>query len=182
MASKEIMGIDSNILRELKKIFKETDIQEVELEESDLFYLKVSRKKGGSKAAANPTYIPIPYQSGGRMPMGGGYHEMGAEPAPAVEAAVAAPAAGGSEYDDETKYHKIVSPVIGTFYSAPSPDAKNFVNSGDFVSPDSTVCIVEAMKVMNEIKADAKGKIVQILKSNADSVQAGETLFIVEKV
>lgn len=75
---------------------------------------------------------------------------------------------------------EITSPIVGTFYEAPSPDSPPFVKVGDKVSPDDTVCIVEAMKMMNEIKAEVSGKIVAIKVKNADSVQQGAVLFEVE--
>ena len=160
---KEILGIDANVLKEIKNIFKETSIDEIELEDKGKFYLKISRKKP-------VTTVAMPVQT---------IHQA----APVVQAAAPVEAAvpAGGQFDDEKKYHKIKSPVIGTFYASPSPDAPSFVKIGDMVSPDTTVCIVEAMKVMNEIKAEIKGKIVQAGKSNGDSVLSGEAMFIVEK-
>jgi acetyl-CoA carboxylase biotin carboxyl carrier protein len=67
--------------------------------------------------------------------------------------------------------------MVGTFYSAPSPDSPPFVKTGDTVSEDSVVCIIEAMKVMNEIKAEAKGKIVEVLVENGDNIEYGQPLF-----
>ncbi len=165
--AKEILGVDSSVLREVKNLFNETNIEEIELEEPEKFYMRISRKK----QAVQVQTIAAPVAAA----------PVAAAPAaaPVAAAAPAAPAAG--QYDDAAKYHKIVSPVIGTFYEAASPEASAFVKVGDTVSPDTTVCIVEAMKVMNEIKADAKGKIVQILKGNGDSVLNNEVMFIVEK-
>jgi len=167
--AKEIVGIDINLLKEVKRVFKETDIEEMELEKTDSFYLKASRKKPAPtvvQTVAAPVAQVAP---------------VAAAPV-AIEAPAATPAApAGDPYADEAKYQKISSPVIGTFYAAPSPEAPNFIKVGDMVNPDTTVCIVEAMKVMNEIKADCKGKVVQILKSNAEAVQSGEPMVVVEK-
>jgi acetyl-CoA carboxylase biotin carboxyl carrier protein len=77
------------------------------------------------------------------------------------------------------KYHKIVSPMAGTFYRAPSPTSPPFVKEGDEILPGQTVCIVEAMKMMNEIKADKVGKIVKILFENGVPVDKGENLFYI---
>ena len=72
---------------------------------------------------------------------------------------------------------EIKSPMIGTFYRAPSPEAQNYVEIGSEVNPDTVVCIIEAMKVMNEIKAEAKGVITQVLVENAKPVEFGQPLF-----
>ncbi|MEM7603317.1 MAG: acetyl-CoA carboxylase biotin carboxyl carrier protein, partial [Verrucomicrobiota bacterium] len=75
---------------------------------------------------------------------------------------------------------EITSPMVGTFYTSPSPDADAFVKVGDKVDADTTVCIIEAMKVMNEIKADVDGEIVEIIAENGNAVQFGEALFRVK--
>ena len=89
---------------------------------------------------------------------------------------VAAPPA---ENEDEGR-HKIVSPIVGTFYAAPSPDADLFVNVGDEVAADTVVCIVEAMKVMNEITANVSGVVKKVLVENGHAVEFGEPLFVIE--
>ncbi len=81
---------------------------------------------------------------------------------------------------DENKYHVIRSPMVGTFYRSPSPDAQPYVKEGDNVNNDSIVCIIESMKVMNEIEADVKGKIVKILVENAQPVEYNQPLFYVD--
>lgn len=75
----------------------------------------------------------------------------------------------------------IVSPMVGTFYAAPSPDSPPHVVAGDEVSENDVVCIIEAMKVMNEIKADVKGRVKEILVKNGEPVEFGQPLFVVEK-
>lgn len=75
---------------------------------------------------------------------------------------------------------EIKSPMVGTFYAAPSPGAKPYVSLGDFVKSGKVVCIVEAMKLMNEIKAEVTGKIVQILVENGETIEFGQTLFTIE--
>lgn len=92
-------------------------------------------------------------------------------PAPAAAVPVAAPVVEGEE---------IKSPIVGTFYSAASPESPIFVKEGDKVTPDTVVCIVEAMKVMNEIKAEMSGTIKKVLVENGSPVQFGEPLFLVE--
>jgi acetyl-CoA carboxylase biotin carboxyl carrier protein len=75
---------------------------------------------------------------------------------------------------------EIKSPMVGTFYRAPSPDSPPFVEEGDEIEPGKVICIIEAMKLMNEIKAEVKGKIKKISVNNADPVEFGQTLFIIE--
>jgi len=76
--------------------------------------------------------------------------------------------------------HEIVAPMIGTFYAASAPDSPPFVDIGQEVTEEDTVCIIEAMKIMNEIKADVKGKIVKVLAENGKPVEFGQPLFLVE--
>jgi len=82
----------------------------------------------------------------------------------------------------KTNILEIKSPMVGTFYAAPSPGAKPYVEIGTVVEPGEIVCIVEAMKLMNEIKAEVGGKVVQILVENADPIEFGQTLFTIEPV
>ncbi len=92
----------------------------------------------------------------------------------------AAPAAEPVADDEEDGLIEIPSPIVGTFYRKPAPDADNFAEIGTEVSEDTVVCIVEAMKVMNEIKADVRGVIKKILVDDASPVQYGQPLFLVE--
>lgn len=92
-----------------------------------------------------------------------------------------APASATTEIEaSETKTLEIKSPMVGTFYAAPSPGAKPYLAIGTIIKPGDVVCVVEAMKLMNEIKAEVGGKVVQILVENADSIEFGQTLFTVE--
>lgn len=102
-----------------------------------------------------------------------------AAPAPAAApAAVAVPAVAPK--DDTSKYLEIKSPMIGTFYRTPNPDSDNFVNVGDDVKAGQTVCIIEAMKLFNEIESEISGKIVKILVDNATPVEYDQPLFLVD--
>lgn len=108
--------------------------------------------------------------------------------APAVAPMAAAPAArpaaetatNGDAPDDEAGLVAIKSPMVGTFYSASSPDAKPFVNVGSRVDEETDVCIIEAMKVFNNIKAETRGTIARILVTNGQAVEFGQTLFLVK--
>jgi acetyl-CoA carboxylase biotin carboxyl carrier protein len=103
-----------------------------------------------------------------------------AAPAPQVAVAGAAAAPGAGQAEPEDKLACISSPMVGTFYVAPSPEAPPFVSVGDRVGKDTVVCILEAMKVMNEIKAEVEGTITEVLVENAEPVEYGEPLFRVE--
>jgi len=108
------------------------------------------------------------------------YTAPAAGPAAVPAAPAAAPAAQPDPEDEDDGLIEIPSPIVGTFYRKPAPDADNFVEVGAEISNDSVVCIVEAMKVMNEIKADVKGIIKKILVDDASPVQYGQPLFLVE--
>ena len=106
----------------------------------------------------------------------------GAEAVPMVTAAPPPPQAdgGGDTPPDEPTYPTIDSPTVGTFYSAPSPDDPPFVKVGQAVSADSVVCIVEAMKVFNQIQAETAGTIVEVLVEDGDAVEFGQPLFRIQ--
>jgi len=108
-------------------------------------------------------------------------HYQAAAPAtPAPAQAAAAPAAAPAPAETKEAHREITSPMVGTFYSSPSPDSPAYVQVGQAVTADSVVCIVEAMKVMNEIKAEISGTIVEICVENGKPVQFGQPLFRVK--
>jgi acetyl-CoA carboxylase biotin carboxyl carrier protein len=102
-----------------------------------------------------------------------------AQPVVAAAPVAAAPAAAPAK-EDTSRFLEIKSPMIGTFYRTPNPDADNFVNVGDSVSAGQTVCIIEAMKLFNEIESEVSGKIVKILVENATPVEYDQPLFLVD--
>jgi acetyl-CoA carboxylase biotin carboxyl carrier protein len=102
-------------------------------------------------------------------------HQYAPAPAPAPSSGTAPAEVVSGPVGEE-----ITSPMVGTFYTSPSPDSDVFVKVGDKVTADTTVCIIEAMKVMNEIKADISGEIVEIIAENGNAVQYGEALFRVK--
>lgn len=138
-------------IKQIVDLMKRSDLSEFELEEES-FRLRICR--GGGQA----TYIPAPVQN------------VAPVAAAAPEAPAKAPAA-----PDESKLVK--SPMVGTFYAAPSPDSSPFVKVGDSIGEDSVLCIIEAMKVMNEIKAEKRGTLAEILVENGESVEFGQPLF-----
>jgi acetyl-CoA carboxylase biotin carboxyl carrier protein len=148
-------------LKDIKKVvqmMKENDLTEFLLED-DACTLQLKRGSNdvAHVIAAAPQMVAAP----------------AAAPVPAAPAGAAAPA-------EDDGLIEITSPMVGTFYRSPSPDTDPFVEIGSQIADDSVVCIVEAMKVMNEIKADVKGTIKKILVDNAKPVQFGQPLFLVD--
>jgi acetyl-CoA carboxylase biotin carboxyl carrier protein len=97
-----------------------------------------------------------------------------------VAAPAAAPSVAGEASEPVIDGHPIASPMVGTFYSAPSPSAKAFVSVGQHVNQGDTVCIIEAMKIMNQIEADQSGTVVEILVNDGDAVEFGQTLVVIK--
>jgi acetyl-CoA carboxylase biotin carboxyl carrier protein len=155
-------------LKSLKKIItimNRAKITELDIEQ-DGMKIHLRKGPGPGEIAAAPLMPVVPAVA--PMPV--------AAPAPAPAAPAAAPAA-----DAEDNLHTIASPMVGTFYRSPGPDAKPYVDVGAEVDENQVVCIVEAMKLMNEIKADVKGVIRKILVENAQAVEYGQPLFLVER-
>jgi acetyl-CoA carboxylase biotin carboxyl carrier protein len=119
-------------------------------------------------------------KASGSVPAAPGRAASGTHPAPAAAGGPAPAAASASAPAEEApaeQLHVIKSPIVGTFYSAPNPDAAPFVKVGDSVTVGQVVCIVEAMKLMNEIEADAGGEIARVLVENGQPVEYGQPLF-----
>lgn len=155
--------IDIRKLKELVRLMVTNDLTELDLRDSEE---QVTLRR--ASAAAQPQYIAPPV----------------AAPPPAAQAApapqAAAPAASIPEPStDDANLLRIESPMVGTFYSAPNPDSPSYVEIGARVSPDTVVCIIEAMKIFNEIKAECSGTIEKVLVKNAEAVEFGQPLFLV---
>jgi acetyl-CoA carboxylase biotin carboxyl carrier protein len=148
-------------LRKLKKLIdlvQESGIGEIEITEGEE-KVRICRQAPGAP--------PI-------MMAGPGMQSMQYAPAPAAPAAVAPPA------PPEPKGHQLKSPMVGTFYRAPSPGAPPFVEIGQSVTKGQTLCIIEAMKLLNEIESDATGTVKAILVENGQPVEYGQPLFTIE--
>ena len=102
-----------------------------------------------------------------------------APPGPQLVSEVSNAPETGAAIPEDDDLHPVSSPIVGTFYRAPNPDADPYVKVGDFVEQGQTLCIVEAMKLMNEIEADISGTVVKVLPENAQPVEYGESLFMV---
>lgn len=160
-------------IRELIKLIDESSINEFEYE---LEGAKLTMKKG----ATGVQTVEVPLQNLMAQPAGSPAPSQQAIPqAASAEQSPAEPAKTESVNED-TNLHKIESPMVGTFYASPSPDADHFVQPGTKVTKDSVVCIVEAMKLFNEIEADVKGEIVEVLVKNGQLIEYGQPLFLVK--
>jgi acetyl-CoA carboxylase biotin carboxyl carrier protein len=148
--------VDLKDIKAIIDLMKKNSICEFELERQD-FKIKLKR---GSNGTVQPEDLPMPAY-GSATP---------STPALAAPAPAPAPTSGSTEQE-------IKSPMIGTFYRAPSPESANYIEVGTEVNPDTVVCIIEAMKVMNEIKAEIKGVITQIVVENAKPVEFGQPMF-----
>ena len=163
--------MDIKDLKTLIKMVTETDITEFEMENTEE---KISIRRGKTQEIVHvtaPAQMAAPAMAAAPV--------MQAPVAPAPAAAPAAPAAGPVLGE---RQEIINSPIVGTFYRAPSPESAAYVEVGSIVEKGQVFCIVEAMKLMNEIEADFKCKVVEILKENAQPVEFGDPLFVVEKL
>jgi acetyl-CoA carboxylase biotin carboxyl carrier protein len=155
--------MDLRKLKTLIDLVSESNVSELEITEAEG---KVRIVKGG------PAMVHAIQQP---MAMHAGMAAAPAALAPAAPAAGAAPAA-----PEAPKGHTVKSPMVGTFYRASAPGAKSFVEVGSQVKEGDTICIIEAMKILNEIEADKGGTITQILCENGQAVEYGQPLFIIE--
>ncbi len=121
------------------------------------------------------------YPAPGSVPAAPAQPAAPAAPAPAPAAAAAGNDASAQEEDDDTpEGHIVRSPMVGTFYRAPAPDAKPFVDVGDKIGPSDTLCIIEAMKMLNQIEAEVSGEVSAVLVENGQPVEFDQPLFVVK--
>lgn len=151
-------GKDFQEVRTLIDILKKNDLAVLEFEQGDFrITLKTpAGASGGATLVQSHAAAPVALSS-----------------SPAATTSEKAPVAEPAK----SNYKEITSPMVGTFYSAPSPESPAFVEVGKTINPDSIVCIIEAMKVMNEIKAEISGKIVEVVAESGKPVQFGQVLF-----
>jgi len=163
------MKMDLNYLKKLIKILDTSNVAEIEIEEEGT-RIKLSKPK--TKIAANVAPVDIPV-----------YHSVISSIDTSADKSenLQKVDLSKTEFPKSENILEVKSPMVGTFYRAPSPDADSYVNIGSNVSPGSVLCIIEAMKLMNEIEAEVSGKIVQILVDNAQPVEYNQPLFLIEK-
>lgn len=171
-AQKPAASVNMEELRELISLLRENGLAELELE-NEGFRVRLRSESSVNEAAAQlaalqqpaPAPVPAPDKSA----------------APAAEAATSGPAHPGTQAttaaSQDQDLHIISSPIVGTFYRSPSPTAEPFVKIGSNVEQETVVCIIEAMKLMNEIQAEARGEVVKIYVENGQPVEYGQPLF-----
>jgi acetyl-CoA carboxylase biotin carboxyl carrier protein len=165
---------DMNELKELIEFLKDNKIGEFDLERGDLKVRIKFAQEGGADLAGLARLLASQPTSVAAMPA--------SAPAPGVLPAVQAgptthPSQAPAAADEEANLHIVKSPIVGTFYESPSPGSAAFVKIGDVVEPGQVLCIVEAMKLMNEIESDGAGEIVKRLVQNGQPVEYGQALF-----
>lgn len=154
--------IDIRKLKELVRLMVSNDLTEIDLRDSEE---QVTLRRAGVHVApqivhAAPVHVPV--------------H------APAAAAPAATPGAAAAPPADEAGLIRIESPMVGTFYTSPNPDSPVFVDVGTKVGAETVVCIIEAMKIFNEIKAECSGTIQRVLVKNGQAVEFGQPLFLVK--
>jgi acetyl-CoA carboxylase biotin carboxyl carrier protein len=157
--------VDLKDIKAIIDLMKKNSVSEFELEKED-FKIKLKRSPAGGAA------VPAIYEEAPIVT----YSQSPSSAAPPNQMAGAPTIAGGSNMSGSGE-QEIKSPMIGTFYRSPSPESGPYVEVGMEVNPDTVVCIIEAMKVMNEIKAEARGVITQVLVENAKPVEFGQPLY-----
>jgi acetyl-CoA carboxylase biotin carboxyl carrier protein len=158
-----------NEIQDLIKFVAKSGVSEVELETKD-FKIAIKTSSGKGKEQVFFQASPQPIQQ---------VYSQAAQQQAAPESA-ATPAAPSKAAIDDSKYITIKSPMVGTFYRASSPDKPPFVNVGDEVAPGKIICIIEAMKLFNEVECDVKGKIVKVLANDISPIEYDQPLFLVD--
>ena len=164
-----VPGVDLGQLERLLSFMTQHGLEEFEYAHGDL---RIRLKRAIAQPGAAPALaLPV-----GSATMVQGVPAQPTAPAPAA-VAQSAPAPSQAPVAPKEEDHIIKSPIVGTFFAAPSPEAAPFVRVGDFVEAGQTVCIIEAMKLMNEIEADISGEVARVLVENGQPVEYGEPLF-----
>jgi acetyl-CoA carboxylase biotin carboxyl carrier protein len=160
--------MDLNVIRKLVKLVETSDIEELDIQEEG-FQVRIIR--GKAPVASQPIVVAPPSALPPQHPVSAANFEK------TVQEAKIEPLHGGIS----DNVLEICSPMVGTFYRAPAPDAQPYITVGDTIQPGKILCIVEAMKLMNEIEAEISGRIVKVLVENAQPVEYNQPLFLVEK-
>jgi acetyl-CoA carboxylase biotin carboxyl carrier protein len=178
--------MDLQYLRRLLKIFDESTVKELEIEEEGIkLRMTKSSEASASTLVHSSQYLPqmiapmMPPMTVAAAP------QVSPQTAPTEQSATTAPSTPEPSQPVQAAasgatLHQICSPIVGTFYRAPSPDAEQFVQVGDRVTVGTTLCIVEAMKLMNEIESDVAGTVVKVLVENAQPVEYNQPLMLIQ--
>lgn len=153
--------MDFNLIKRLVKLVESSEVTELELEE-DNNYIRISKKVKTPQVAYQPQIPMLPSTPASQQSL------------------VEVETKQSSKEEAKADVHEVLSPMVGTFYRAPAPDADAYVKVGENVSAGSILCIVEAMKLMNEIESDVSGKVVKILVENGKPVEYNQPLFLIQ--
>jgi len=159
--------MDLSYVKKVIKLIEKSDVDEIEIEEEGK-KIRVAKHKN-----QQPIFVQTAVQPAVASPQ--------ISQPPTGSSPAAGPAQTPHSGKPEVKYHEVRSPIVGTFYRAPAPDAEPYVEIGQNVSVGSVLCIVEAMKLMNEIESDVSGRLAQILVENGKPVEYNQVLFLIEK-
>jgi acetyl-CoA carboxylase biotin carboxyl carrier protein len=164
--------MDLAYIKKVIKLIEKSDVDEIEIEEEGK-KIRVAKHKNSQPPSMIPAayQVPVPFAPPASAPL------AAPESAPSVPVLPTVQPAPKTE----PKLHEVRSPIVGTFYRAPAPDAEPYVEIGQEVSVGTVLCIVEAMKLMNEIESDVNGRIAQILVENGKPVEYNQVLFMIEK-
>jgi acetyl-CoA carboxylase biotin carboxyl carrier protein len=163
--------MDFNLVKKLVKLLSESDVDEIEIEEEGKKVRVAKHPHRGSWTEPAVSAVSMPIAAS----------PVSAAPSVVVPAS-ASPAGTSPESTAPAKpMYEVRSPIVGTFYRAPAPDAAPFVQVGAEVAPGMVLCIIEAMKLMNEIESDVSGKVVKILVENGQPVEYDQVLFLIDK-
>jgi acetyl-CoA carboxylase biotin carboxyl carrier protein len=154
--------MDIRKIKKLIELLEESGIAEIEIKEGEEA-LRISRMPTGTAVTQLPALASLPLP----VPLA---------PTPAA----AAPRAAEAPAKAKANEHVVTAPMVGTFYGAPSPGAKPFIEIGDEIKVGQVLCIIEAMKMMNQIESDKAGRVTSIMARNGDPVEFGQPLFVVE--
>jgi len=155
--------MDIRKVKKLIELLEESGISELEISEGEES-VRISRHPRGGTGQAPAAPVPVVY----------------AAPPAAPPAAAATPATSAGEHKPRNDEHMVTSPMVGTYYASPSPGAKAFVEIGSEIKIGQVLCIIEAMKMMNQIESDKAGRVTAILAKNGDPVEFGQPLFVIE--
>lgn len=160
--------MDLNYVKKLIKILSTSPIDEIEIEE-----------EGKRIRLSKNTHNNVPAQYVPHQSVVPSIQPPNVAP-PVVQPAATAPSTAPEVKQEEKKYHEIKSPIVGTFYRSPAPDADPYVEVGQIVQPGTVLCIIEAMKLMNEIESDVAGRVARIHVENGQPVEYNQVLFSIE--
>jgi len=163
--------MDLSLIKKLVKLLSDSDVDEIEIEEEGKKVRVAKHPQRMAVSSAPPAWVPDAHHHAPPPP-------AQTSPTPVPEAARAVAVTPPPPADSRLE---IRSPIVGTFYRAPAPDASPFVQVGTEVQPGTVLCIVEAMKLMNEIESDVAGKVAKVMVENGQPVEYDQVLFLIEK-